>query len=558
LFWPPRILQTIVDSSPEAFPTFNGDQLKAYNYISCNVLSASVQASLCTSGIPNTNYSCILSTPSGMNWGGGVTTQNISGLRCEYNNLAAASSLAGYQSQMNAKGFRPKNIPESDWKSVVVQLNAELTDVETVQGLYSYYTSFYNSLFINNQTLLDTMILDAGITAQEQDTTMVSGKTLAILEGVLYTAIEGAGGLLVGPFGVGIAAIGNLMETGINGAVANGSVSDESFQVAVRNLWSQLSSDFTSILTASGDNETSILDDWGRLQAVTPYILSTGPDSLALSATTASQLVSALEPGFEVAAMRMLLPAKYLLDPIPQTTVANLNQIFEKFLPDPPPSSSMCVAGSNSCYDDYFQPSLGNGVFNYSALASGANEDHFVTPFPGQQAIQNDLFDNGVSQFALFNNLNGWSFPLSWTNWNNATYYEIPSATGCNQLIVSVINQTGNDLTLFLKGDHGSLLGSTTRDFPAYATDVVGLKGDAAIHGPEFTFCVSNAGSSCSGDYVQFEVQQNNCSTAAGNITYTESGGTYESAELSETKGSYANNIPGVVSVAVYNPSASQ
>jgi hypothetical protein len=434
---------------------------------------------------------------------------------------------------------KPQGISASDWKAVVSQLTTEITEVELVQGLYDNYNDFYTQLFISNQATLNTMISDAGLTTDSQNS--VSGRGIAILEGVLYTVIEGLGGLETGGLGVGIGAIGNLTETAINGAVANGSVSQNNFQATVSTLWTNLSKDFLAIQTTVGTNETSIVEDWGRLQAVSALIVSTGPDSLAWTSVETSNLVTALQPGFKVAAMRMLLPAKYSLQTIPLVADDyNLNQLFQDHYgsPIPPPSYV------------FLQTSLGNGVYNFSAIASG-----FDT-FPGQTPMQDDLFNNGVSKMALFNDLNGWSFPLSWQGSGDST------ATGCNQLIVSVINQTGDNLKLFLKGNHGSLLGSTPRNLPAYATDAVGLMGDTMVHGPDFNFCVTNANnSSCSssGNYVQFEVQQNHCTAASGDITYKQSGShLYQGSELIQTKGSYANNIPGIVSVAIYNSSASQ
>jgi hypothetical protein len=516
VFWPPRTLQAILNQSNSTYPTFTGDQLTAYNDISAEVTP------------PLNGDSC---TYEGL---------ALTGIRCQYSNLDATKSgaLGDYLNEIDKLPV-PNNISASDWNTVVNQLTTEITEVGLVQGLYDNYNDFYTKLFINNQTTLNTMISDAGLTTTSQNP--VSGRGIAIFEGVLYTAIEGLGGLETGGLGAGIGAIGNLTETAINGAVANGSVSQNNFQATVSTLWTNLSKDFLAIQTTVGTNETSIVEDWGRLQAVSPLIVSTGPDSLAWTSVETPNLVTALQPGFEVAAMRMLLPAKYSLQTIPLVADYSLNQLFYDYYgsPIPPPSYV------------FQQTSLGNGVYSLSVIASGSHT------FPGQTPMQNDLFNNGVSKMALFNNLNGWSFPLSWqVNGGD------PSATGCNQLIVSVVNQTGNNLKLFLKGNHGSLLGSTPRNLPAYATDAVGLMGDTMVHGPDFNFCVTDANnsscSSSSGNYVQFEAQQNHCTAASGDITYKQSGSHLYQGSENQTKGSYANNIPGIVSVAIYNSSASQ
>jgi len=242
----------------------------------------------------------------------------------------------------------------------------------------------------------------------------------------------------------------------------------------------------------------------------------------------------------------MLLPAKYDLVMLPQTITPSLIQ----YIANPPPSY------------DYLQTAFNDNdqTYNFSAITSGNNEGQLVPPYPGEAAIEADLLDNGVSNMALFNNLNGWTFPLSWTNWSAP----IGTATGCNSLLVSVINQTPNNLALVLNHTHGSVFGSTSRQLLPYATDVVGLAGDG-IHGPDYTFCVTNAGSSCnaatceSEPCVQFEVQQDDCDLAAGDINQHQiQNNTYLSQELSQTTGSYSKDIPGMASVAIYNPSANQ
>jgi hypothetical protein len=442
---------------------------------------------------------------------------------------------------------QPSAVSTPAWRNTKLQLNTELADADEVQSLYTQYDTFFTHVFIDNQDLLNLMISDASITAPEEGTTMAQGRTIALLEGVLYTAIEGFGGLFSGGVAAGIGAIGNLTETAINTAVAGGTVSNQSFQTAVSALWRQLLVDFDNIQIASSQNGKSILEDWGRLEAVSALIRSTGPDSLALTETVESQLETALQPGFEVAAMKILLPAKYALVPLPQTITANLIQ----YVANPPPS-----------YDYVQTPLNGNDqTYNFSAITSGANEGQFVEPYPGQAAIETDLLANGVSNMALFSNLNGWNFPLSWTTWQAP----IAAPTGCEALLVSVINQTPNNLLLFLSGNHGSQFGDTLRRLLPYATEVVGLSGDG-IHGPDFTFCVANFGaSSCdvascgAAPCARFEVQQNNCTAAAGDITeQLIEGNTFSSRELSQTTGSYSDNIPGMASVAIYVPSASQ
>jgi hypothetical protein len=502
-------MQPILDEAPQRFPTFTGGELIAYTFIS-NSLGLGAD-------------SCV------------YEGQSFAGLRCEYVNTAAP--LSGYQTAIVALS-PPSGVSASDWASTTKQLNLELIDAEAVQLLYKDYNSFYNSLFINNEALLNQMISDAQITAQSG--TQVSGRTIAIIEGVLYTAIEGAAGFETGGLATGIDAIGNIMETAVNAAVASGSVSETPFQTTVSNLWSQLSSDFLAIQTANGNNETSILEDWGRLKAIAALITSSGPDSLAWSTVDTADLVTALEPGFEITTMQMLLPALYSIIPAPQTNLVPQTPtgqnfyIFDQWTGDPPVSWA------------YFVEGLGNSTWNYFALYNFSKSD-----YPGQAAIQNDVFHNGVAPIQFFNNLSGWSFPLYWENVNTGGSFL--AATGCNQLIVSVSNETADNLTLHLTENHGTLIGDTPRSLLPYSTDVVGFAGDAG-HGPDFTFGVDGPDGS-----NEFEVQQDKCQFEAGNIAYTSvSNNTYQATNLSSTTGSYSDSVPGIDRVAVYNPDANQ
>jgi hypothetical protein len=368
------------------------------------------------------------------------------------------------------------------------------------------------------------------------------------VEGALYTALEAAGA--IPGVGVVFSAAGNIMETAVNVAVASGKVSEQNFEVAESDLWGQLDQDFLSISTASGYNETAILTDFARLQEVSKLILSNGPDSLAWSPEATPEVEQAMTPGFEIQAMQMLLPARYWVFPVPQTTSSDPIGAITKNLNVPPAFDTLTVG-------------LGSGVWNGYAIGTGGRLGVFNQEFPGEQAINNDVFGNGVYPILFFNNLNGWNFPLWWDNYNTP----VPSATGCNQFIVSITNQTSDDLTLSFQYEHGGgLLGSgnpedpPSRDLPPYATDVVGLLGDLGS-GPDFNFCVSNGSpADCQAvNYAQFEVQQDLCSSEAGDIHYTQiANRLYQDTLLDTTGGSYANDVPGIARIAVYNSSANQ
>ncbi len=408
------------------------------------------------------------------------------------------------------------------------QLNTELGDAESMRDLYNQFNELYNTLFINNEALLNQMISDAQITDQN---TKVSGRTLSIIEGVLSAALYAAEDLASGGLVVGIGAIANLGETAVDAAVKKGTVSESSFHTVVADLWGQLSADFLAVQTANGNNETTILEDSGRSGATAALIASTGPDSLAWSPQSTPALVAALEPGFEIAAMQMLIPAKY-------SKIQSNPQYFQ---------SNFDGANSPPSWDTYVEE-LGYGVWDEFYIGNIGD----TSIFPGKQAIQNDIFDNGVSPTQFFNGLNGWNFNFNYeySGWLAA------GAIGCNSLLVSITNQSPDTVTLSatVAAHEGFLFGNSPRTLGPYATNVFGVQTED-LHGPDFDFSISGPNGSAS-----FEVQQDYCLGEAGDIRYTNQGnsGQYQLSNLGDTTGSEAADIPGIQRVAVYNPSANQ
>jgi len=83
---------------------------------------------------------------------------------------------------------------------------------------------------------------------------------------------------------------------------------------------------------------------------------------------------------------------------------------------------------------------LGYGVWNEFYIGNIGN----TSTFPGKQAIQNDIFDNGVSPTQFFNGLNGWNFNFNYeySGWLAA------GAIGRNSLLVSITNQSPDTVTV--------------------------------------------------------------------------------------------------------------
>ena len=141
----------------------------------------------------------------------------------------------------------------------------------------------------------------------------VNGVGTALLEGTVYTLlnfIPVIGGL-----------VGNLFETGLNAAMADGDptttpptpkVSTADFQYQYSELWDKLVPYFDNVLYQLGQQEMTILQDWGMTQAVSTLTLQNGgPDSLFWPPTEFSALAQPATNGYILAALQLLWPTKF-------------------------------------------------------------------------------------------------------------------------------------------------------------------------------------------------------------------------------------------------------
>jgi hypothetical protein len=350
----------------------------------------------------------------------------------------------------------PANVQQpADWTFVVTELTAELIAVDAIQLLFANYATFHGDVFVTNQNLLTTLATAAGIT--EGSDTNVIGIVLSVLENVAYTALEaipGAG-----------AVLGNLMEAGINIATSvvndGGAISPNPFQVAYYNLLSQLGDNFVVLLNTMGNMETTILSDWGMTKATYAAILSTGPDSLAWSADATSNLVTAGITGYTISAMQMLMPAMYQIYQI-QT---NDNSA----LPDVPENTQWVQQVGESTYNKYW-------------IATPDNWNQF----PASEAMDDHIWNVGVTYSDFFQGLAGWGFARSYPTWESSLM-----GTDCNGLVITITNLTPNPLTVAASPDsgQGKIIGTSSQtlqpygsvSFVGYYTGVPGSSGGLAI-----------------------------------------------------------------------------
>jgi hypothetical protein len=377
------------------------------------------------------------------------TALGISDLRTEYTNTSV--QFATYQGTINGMAC-PKGVSEENWGVVKTRLNTELTDVAAVAALYNNYVTFHTALFTLQNAQLGNLITDAGM---EQGTNTF-GVATTVMQGVLYTVLEAIP--VVGP------VVGNLVNTAINGALAAGQISISPFSVAVSGLQDQLISTFANVWGQMSAIFTTILSDWGKLQATYQCILGTtvpqptvemAVNSLSLSTTETSDLITYATPGYAISVMQMLLPAQYQIYKYNDTNADPVDDV---------PSYAQLV--------EYAGLVDGDQTWTKYWIASSTNWD----ACPSQQTLQTDLFDPfnpntmtgaGVSPSDFFHGKNGWGFAVCWV------YKYLIS--GYNGVVVTITNQTPNLLTVNANySGGGEIIGPTSKILNPFQSSTFG------------------------------------------------------------------------------------
>jgi hypothetical protein len=269
-------LNDILAQAPQPFTTFTGGQAEAYVYI---------------------NTQLGLAPPAG-------------DLRSQYINTDLSDTFAAWSTAIRFM-TPPEGVSIDDWNAVVNQLTTELTAVSSVQTLFINFNMYYGDVFDDNGALLNKLGTDAQM--EEGSSTQVGSTILSLFEGIAYTVLSAVPGL-----GEGLdicAVLGNLMETavavGTNAANAQTSISPSPFSVAYSDLWGTLSSNFVALLNITSNMATTILSDWGKLQATYGKTLSLGSDSLAWPEQLTAQLVAQAVNAYTIFVMQMLLPVQF-------------------------------------------------------------------------------------------------------------------------------------------------------------------------------------------------------------------------------------------------------
>jgi len=415
----------------------------------------------------------------------------------------------------------PNNVQPEDWLAVMTQVANELTAADSITKLFGNYQSYQNSLFSENNNLLTQLVTDAGM----ETGSSTGGLGLAIFEGVMYTTLE-----MMGPVG---AVLGNLMMAGINiglAATDDTSISPDPFQVAYSDLLSQLRENFIALEKITSNMETTILTDWGKMSATFADIcLLSGPNSLAWPDTLTLQMEESALPGYTIASMQMLLPAKYQIYQIQETNGSQLPGV---------PSDAQWVQW------DSWSELLKSNIWTKYWIADSSN----VNAYPSQNAMD-DLKNANVSASDFYQGLAGWGFARSYP-FNAGALPGVDT----NGLVITVTNLTPNPLTVSAAPNSGqgvTVNGPSSQTLQPYGkVSFIGYYTDGLAI--DITATDQNLAGGA-GQVASFTAHQHLCVMEAGDVWVdgqTANSG-YQLTTPICNSGSFANGCPGAVQVGI-------
>jgi hypothetical protein len=300
-FYPDRTLSLILQRDPIPFPTIKATQESyAEQYIAQKL------------GIS-----------------GGCTYNGVTyyGLRCQYSNLAAP--LPTYVSLLSAMKPPPSSkVSPKNWKMIKAQLILELSDAIAVQNLFSQVGNIYTTVFLGSENLINQDLADLAADLSDQ-TAVKRFSWQTLVEGLIYTSLNFVGALVGDPeagsqlekarkaTGVALGVTANLMETGVNTALAENPGGADSltnqFEDTSAELYSYFFNEFTILGEYIDAEQQDILQDWGKLGLIGLLAqqqpsATNGMNGLYWDPTVNSTLVQAFTDSYQLAIMEQLLP----------------------------------------------------------------------------------------------------------------------------------------------------------------------------------------------------------------------------------------------------------
>ena len=366
-------------------------------------------------------------------WGAKYT-----GIRCEYDNLAAASlqtcaATALSPSDVEARYTGPTPISANDWAVVTTQLYSECQYAAEVQMLFSYYYQILTTVAAASSANLLGLANDVSLPS----TTTSKWSWETLVEGLCYTLLNVAGAFADDPrlgnqvstivkYGAPVA--GNLMETGMNTQMSESSSTTNQHKPltgTITEISSAIASNLTQMNDHTSNGEDLILTDWGRLQLIGPRTQTPGYNGLELQGSNLAWLETSLENNISQQMLAMMMSINYSM----HLNVARTSQTAGFSFNDWSNEISDVNSANNSANPNWYS------YWSYSTFGSNAgsyNSGEFDSSsgIP-QQAAYDDLNKYSTDPFEFINGINRWaSETLTLDN------------IGCGEVITTIFNAT--------------------------------------------------------------------------------------------------------------------
>ncbi len=381
------------------------------------------------------------------------------GIRDQYQNLAAP--LGSYQAQLNmillyeiqqnitSQGGSPPSTELDAYKSVVKQLNSEITAVMAIRSLFQQVNTMYLMLGQAQSLTLSDLItmcaLPNGVTFKSVPPKKKKSWIWDLGEGILYTGMNLAGSLIADPAAGseteglikfvknGLPCLANVMSCAMTTtqaynqgdstnltAIHQTEQNIYNYEMSVLQLKELLLSEFVAIGPAIAGIEALILSDWGKLQAVYEMCRSHGTMSSLFwpSAMTAMDVNQMLQPYTE-SVLQTLMPAN----------------------PDFKISATMHTNFGNL---------TGEGWNGGNLIENNDDGTQNVYSTNISQELMNTVWKSGANGSAFFRSANGWNVQTDYQD-TVATTGADPTAA---QIVVTMLNYTNQKLGVVLTLDN--------------------------------------------------------------------------------------------------------
>ncbi|WP_026871770.1 hypothetical protein [Inquilinus limosus] len=403
-------LESIMAQPPLPFPTGPSDNdqyAQSYSYISANV---------------------------------NPQAKATAGIRAYYT-TSNQQELGIWRSQVSTMQMPSSITDPAAWAAVVKQLDLELSIAAAIQGNYAVMSN-----------LADQM--EGTIKSSVNDLSALIGHSLGTATGSLATLGEGlvlAGVNLIPDLG---GAIATLMQTGLNLATGNGGIKVTKFEMAVADLQTSVNNTFAALQAAIAQQQTAILSDWGKMQALNQLVTlpTWHPNTLYLSDDATIASAEAVGYGAQLAILQYLMPAGFQI-----WRWYNMSGSVSQSLPPNAPGYAQ------------YRENLPGGVFNLYMVAGGSYGDdggHNSSYYPSQ-AVMNRIWELGTQPANFFNRCNGWdNFTVQSRDVGGqwiADGEDNPMRGGwCNLLLGTIQNCTPNQLSVRVSTNHDCALSWNT------------------------------------------------------------------------------------------------